>query len=62
MTVIPAPRTEAEFRDRMEELIRGAETEGIDVRRNYVFCSDDERPDWDVELFELVQPEDPFAN
>ncbi|MFC4358414.1 hypothetical protein ACFO0N_10720 [Halobium salinum] len=50
-----APQTKEEFAERIEALIHGAESNGLDIEGGYVLRSTNGDYDWDMELFPVVK-------
>ena len=57
MAAIQAPETKEEFHDRMQGLVQGAESNGIDLIGGYVAQSENEQYDWEIQLIQLVKQE-----
>lgn len=58
MTQPKQPTTKAEFREGLEELVRSAEANDIDITGGYTFRTDGDGADWSLELFEVVKPDE----
>lgn len=59
MSLTREPETREEFRAQLERLIRTAESNGVDVAGGYGFRTDDDAPDWNVELSEVQKSSEP---
>jgi hypothetical protein len=58
MTSTQQLSTKAEFTERLENLVRTAEANDIDVARGYTFRTEGDGADWSLELLEVVKPDD----
>jgi hypothetical protein len=61
MTQSKQPATKAKFREQLEELIRAAEANDIDIAGGYSFRTDGDGADWGLELLEVVKPDEDDA-
>lgn len=57
MTQTQQPSTKAEFTEQLENLIRTAEANDIDIAGGYSFRTEGAGADWGLELFEVVKPD-----
>lgn len=56
MTQSNQPTTKTEFGEQLEELIRTAESNDVDITGGYTFRTDGDGADWNLELFTVTKP------
>lgn len=49
------PATESEFRDAIGDVIRSAESNGVDVEGGYEIRATDDRLDWEVQILRFAR-------